>query len=176
MIRGIAIVGGNGSGKTTLGKALAGHLGWKAMDVEDYYFKPSSIPYAAPRTKEEVMRLLLADMKAHKPFVFSSVNCDYGPEINSLYDCVIYLQVSKEIRLARVKQRAVDMFGNRVLDRGDMYAQEQQFFQFVASRTLDKTDAWVSTLTCPVIYLDGSLPISVNTDAVIRFLHNHASK
>ena len=89
---------------------------------------------------------------------------------------MIYLQVSKEIRLARVKQRAVDMFGNRVLDGGDMYAQEQQFFQFVASRTLDKTDAWVSTLTCPVIYLDGSLPISVNTDAVIRFLHNHASK
>ena len=132
MIRGIAIVGGNGSGKTTLGKALAGHLGWKAMDVEDYYFKPSSIPYAAPRTKEEVMQLLLADMKAHKQFVFSSVNCDYGPEINSLYDCVIYLQVSKEIRLARVKQRAVDMFGNRVLDGGDMYAQEQQFFQFVA--------------------------------------------
>jgi len=118
MIQRIAIVGGNGSGKTTLGKALAGLLGWKAMDVEDYYFKPSSIPYAAPRTKEEVMQLLLADMKAHKQFVFSSVNCDYGPEINRLYDCVIYLQVSKEIRLARVKQRAVDMFDNRVLDGG----------------------------------------------------------
>ena len=174
MIRGIAIVGGNGSGKTTLGKALAGHLGWKAMDVEDYYFKPSSIPYAAPRTKEEVMQLLLADMKAHKQFVFSSVNCDYGPEINSLYGCVIYLQVSKEIRLARVKQRAVDMFGNRVLDGGDMYAQEQQFFQFVASRTLGKTDAWVKSLRCPVLYLDGTLPVSVNTDTVIRFLHKHS--
>ena len=73
MIQGIAIVGGNGSGKTTLGKALADHLGWKAMDVEDYYFKPSSIPYADSRTKEEVTQLLLADIKHHKRFVFSSV-------------------------------------------------------------------------------------------------------
>lgn len=176
MIQGIAIVGGNGSGKTTLGKALAARLGWKAMDVEDYYFNPSSVPYAEPRTKGEVTQLLLADMKAHKRFVFSSVNCDYGPEINRLYSCVIYLQVPGDIRLARVKQRAVDKFGNRVLEGGDMYEQEQQFFKFVASRSMEKTDTWVQSLTCPVIHLDGTQPISTNTEAAVHFLRNHLSE
>lgn len=160
MIQGIAIVGGNGSGKTTLGKALADHLGWKAMDVEDYYFKPSSIPYADSRTKEEVTQLLLADIKHHKRFVFSSVNCDYGPKINAFYTCVIYLRVPRDVRLARIAQRAVDKFGTRVLAGGDMYEQEQEFFQFAASRSMEKTDAWVSTLHCPVIYADGTKPVS----------------
>lgn len=170
MIHGIAIVGGNGSGKTTLGKALARHLGWQAMDVEDYYFRPSSNPYADPRTKEEVIQLLLADMKKHKRFVFSSVNCDYGPEINRHYACVIYLQVSTDIRLARVKQRAIDKFGHRVLEGGDMYGQEQKFFNFVASRSMEKTDAWVSTLTCPVVYLDGTQPIADNVKRITEYL------
>lgn len=40
-ICGIAIVGGNGSGKTTIGRELANLIGYKHMDIEDYYFSSS---------------------------------------------------------------------------------------------------------------------------------------
>lgn len=173
MIQGIAIVGGNGSGKTTLGKALAENLGWMHMDAENYWFEEASIPYSAPRTKEKVCELILADIQKYRKFILSSVNCDFTFEINRHYCCVIYLQVPLETRLVRIKQRAVVKFGSRVLEGGDMYEQEQAFFQFVASRTLGKNDLWVHTLTCPVLYLDGTLPISANIETILLFLKDH---
>lgn len=162
MISGIAIVGGNGSGKTTLGKALAELLGYKHMDNEDYYFVDSTVPYAKSRTKEEVMELVLADMQKHPKFVWTSVNGDMGPEINALIDCIVYIQAPLDVRIERVKQRAVEKFGERVMEGGDMYEQEQKFFRFVADRSLDAVDAWTQSMNCPVIYVDGERPIAEN--------------
>ena len=53
-------------------------------------------------------------------------------------ECVIYLQVPLDIRFNRVKQRAFDKFGDRVLVGGDMYEQEQEFFDFVVQKTMEK--------------------------------------
>ena len=86
MYHGIAIAGGNGSGKTTLGRQLSDMLGYKHMDIEDYYFRDSVIPYADSRTREEVLALLSADIKKYSRFILSSVNCDYGNTINAMYD------------------------------------------------------------------------------------------
>lgn len=41
----IIVCGGNGAGKSTLGKYLAEKLGWKFIDIEDYYFPPSNTDY-----------------------------------------------------------------------------------------------------------------------------------
>ena len=46
---GIIIFGANGSGKTTLGRELANILNFKHMDIEDYHFKKSEIPYTVER-------------------------------------------------------------------------------------------------------------------------------
>lgn len=164
----IAIVGGNGSGKTTLGRRLADLYSLKHMDVEDYYFKESKIPYANPRTRDEVGELILADVKKYKRFVLSAVCGDFGSEINALYDCVIYIQAPLELRMERVRKRAVDKFGERVLEGGDMYEQEQGFFEMVASRTMDRTDEWLKTVRCPVIYIDGTKTVESNLELLSR--------
>ena len=172
MSHGIAIVGANGSGKTTLGKHLADLLGYKHMDVEDYYFKDSIIPYANPRTREEVQELLLADIKKQGQFILSAVNCDFGDDINAMYDCVIYINAPLEIRLNRVKQRSVNKFGSHVLEGGYMYEQEQNFFNFVVSRTMDKTDIWLQSIKCPVICIDGTEPIGKNAKMIKENITN----
>ena len=166
MIHGIAIAGANGSDKTTLGKHLAKLLGFKHMDVENYYFKDSVIPYANPHTKEEVQKLLLADIKRNGRFILSAVNCDFGKDINTLYDCVIYIKAPLEIRLHRIKQRSIDKFGCRVYKGGDLYEQEQAFYNFVASRSMKKTDAWMQSVKCPVIYVDGTKPVTDTAKAI----------
>lgn len=168
MYRGIAIVGGNGSGKTSLGKTLADMLGYKHMDIEDYYFKESAIPYADSRTREEVLALLLADIRKHRQFIISSVNCDFGDIINAMYDCIIYIKVPLEVRLNRIEQRGVNKFGNRVLEGGDMYEQEQEFYHFVASRTMEKTDIWLHSMKCPIICIDGTEPIAKNAKFILE--------
>lgn len=162
---GIIVCGANGSGKTTLGRALAEALNYRHMDIEDYYFIESEIPYSKSRTRDEVCQLILNDIKQYNNFIISAVNGDMGEEINNMYKLAVYLSVPLDIRLERVKQRAYDKFGNRVLVGGDMYEQEQRFFDYVEFRSADKagkTEIWLKTLSCPVIHLDGTKTISEN--------------
>ncbi|MDR7855204.1 shikimate kinase [Tissierella sp.] len=47
---GIIVFGANGSGKSTLGRELANLLNFKYMDIEDYHFYKSKIPYTLERS------------------------------------------------------------------------------------------------------------------------------
>ncbi len=167
---GICVCGLNGSGKTTLGAALAERLGYKHMDVEDYYFTRADNPYASARTRDEVEVLLLEDIKQNPCFVFSAVNGNMNEEINSCYDLVVYLEVPQEIRMKRIRQRAFDKFGDRVLPDGDMYEQEENFFAFAEKRSPEKIEEWLQTLTCRVVILDGSKPIEDNIKALVEHI------
>ena len=153
---GIAIAGANGSGKTTLGSCLAARLGYVHLDAETYFFEDSELPYARPRPREEARALLLADLKAHERFVYSAVNCDLGSAANAMYHCAVYLEAPLAVRLERIEQRSVRRFGSRARKGGDLYGREQRFSQFVATRTMEQTEAWLRSLTCPVLRLDGT--------------------
>lgn len=168
---GIAVMGANGSGKTTLGESLARALAYKHMDIEEYSFLPSDIPYARPRQREETRALLLADMtRCGGRFVFSAVHCDLGAQMNALYACAVYIEAPPDVRLVRIKQRSARKFGNRVLAGGDMYEQEMRFYDFVASRPADAAPAWLQTAGIPVICLDGERPIAENTALILSKL------
>ncbi len=170
MTGGIVVVGANGSGKTTLGRRLAEALHIAHIDIEDVYFKPSPVPYARPRTREEARALLTEKISTCDAFVFSAVNGDFGEALNVRYACVVYLHAPNEVRLTRVKQRAIERFGDRILPGGDMYEQEQAFFEFVATRTMDATDAWLKTLSCPIIDMDGARPIDETVSLIVQRL------
>ncbi len=159
---GICVCGLNGSGKTTLAGALAKELHFKHMDIEQYYFTSTDNPYASSRTREEVERFLLEDIKQNPCFVFSAVNGDITPEINENYDLVIYLDVPLDIRMKRIRQRAIVKFGNRVLPGGDMYEQEENFFEYAEKRSPEKIENWLKTISHKVIRLDGTKPTQEN--------------
>lgn len=53
MPRGVTVFGANGSGKSTLGKELARVLEYKYMDIEEYHFMKSEIPYTMERSRKE---------------------------------------------------------------------------------------------------------------------------
>lgn len=163
MPSGIIICGANGSGKTTLGRELAKALNYKHMDIQDYYFAKSQIPYTVSRSRDEMQSLMLMDINRHKHFIISAVNGkDFGEKITSMYDCVIYLSAPLELGLKRVKQRAFDKFGERLLKGGDMYDSENNFLNFVASRSMENTENWIEKLKCPVIRADGTSDIADN--------------
>ena len=174
MPKGIAIVGLNGSGKTTLGRALAEKLGYYRMDVEDYYFPNSDVPYAVARTREEVERLMLADIKEHGDFVLSAVCADFAA-IEPFYELIVYLEAPQNERMERIRQRSVDKFGSRVLPGGDMYEQEENFFAFAAKRTPDKIEMWIKTAACPVLRIDSRKPTEELVRCVICFLKGEKS-
>jgi len=171
---GIIVFGANGSGKTTLGRELAQILGFKHIDIEEYYFEKSEIPYTMPRSREDYLSLMLADIEKYRSFVLSAVIGDLGDIIPQFYDLAVYMSVPLELRLERVKKRSYDQHGDRVLKGGDMYEQEQKFFDFVASRSLPKIDQWAKTLVCPIIRIDGTTNWCENAASIAE--HFYANK
>lgn len=174
---GIVVCGLNGAGKSTLGKALAEKLHFHFIDIEDLYF-PKTNPnymYASPRTREEVEERLLCEIRTHKNFILASVKADYGEDIHSFFQYAILLDVPRDIRLQRVKERSFRKFGSRMLSGGDLFEQEEKFFRFVESRNENTVEEWAKTLRCPVIRIDGTKPIDENTNSIIELMRNQNS-
>lgn len=167
---GIMICGLNGAGKSTLGRALAEKLHFYFIDNEDLFF-PKTDPnyiYASPRTREEAEKMLFHEIKVHENFVFAAVKGDYGEAIYPFFQYVILIDAPKDIRLQRVKNRSFQKFGNRRLPGGDLYEQEEEFFEFVKSRSESTVEEWIQLLNCPILRIDGTKPIEENIDFIIN--------
>lgn len=171
---GIMICGLNGVGKSTLGAALAEKLNLYLIDHERLYFPARDVtnPYAAPRTHEEVQKILLRELAGHKNFVFTAVKGNYDESICSLFQYVVLLHVPKEIRMQRVKNRSLQKFGERLLPGGDLQEQEERFFNFVQSRPEHLVEDWVRTLNCPVLRADGTVPIEDNVRKITKWIQS----
>ncbi len=165
---GILVCGLNGAGKSTLGKALAQELGYRFIDNEDLYF-PKTDPnyiYATQRTREEVEGLLLREIRNCDSFVFTSVKGDYGPSVRACFRYAVLIAVPRDIRLQRIQSRSLQKFGQRALPGGDLYEQEERFFDFAAARAEDSVEEWIKTLSCPVLRVDGTRPVRENVELI----------
>jgi len=167
---GIQICGLNGSGKSTLGRALAARLGFYFIDNENLYFNRTeeTEPYTNPRSQEEVETLLMEEVRTHPDFVFAAVKGSYGEAILSLYDYVVMIEVPRQIRLQRVRNRSFQKYGSRIQPGGDLCEQEEAFFQMVASRPDNFVEKYLQTVTCPVIRVDGTKPVEENVQSIIQ--------
>jgi dephospho-CoA kinase len=107
-------------------------------------------------SREEITRLLLADMEKYLQFIFSAVDGNFGAENVKRFDIVVLIDTPLKIRIERIKQRSFEKFGTRIFEGGDLYEQEQKFIDFVATRELSSVENWMKTLDCPVLRIDGT--------------------
>lgn len=169
MPKGIAIVGLNGSGKTTLGRVLVEKLGYFRIDVEDYYF-PAEGAFDSPRGRDEVERLMLADIKEHGDFVLSAVCADFAA-IEPFYELIVYLEAPKEERMKRIRRRSIDRFGERVLPGGDLYESEENFFAFAEKRTPEKVEKWIKESSCRCVRINSCKRVEEIVAEVLQLLN-----
>ena len=168
----IVLCGGNGAGKSTMGRALAKTLKLRFLDIEQYYF-PDRLPneaYGPARSQEEVTAMLLEDLKKPEGCVLAAVKADYSREIGSLLTVAVYIDVPKEIRMQRIRQRSHDKFGDRMLPGGELYEQERRFFDMVQKRTDEPILQWLSSMRIPVIRMNGLLPVEENLQRLLAQL------
>ena len=84
------------------------------------------------------------------------------------------IDVPRDIRIQRVKNRSFQKFGERMLLGGDLHEQEEKFFDFVKSRPENTVEEWVKFLKCPVLRIDGTKSIENNVDFIMEQIQHVA--
>ena len=155
-----------------MGKALASRMGYAFIDSEDLFFpkKDSAYEYSNPRSKEEAIQLLENRIKNNTRFIIAAVKGDYGDKLTSALDHIILVDVPKDVRSQRVRARSFQKFGSRMSPGGELYDKEQKWFAMVDNRPDDYVLAWLETIECPVIRVDGTLPVEDNIEYIMSVL------
>ena len=165
--RRIHITGASGAGVTTLGRAIADALAVPHHDTDDYYWLPTDPPYTQDRGISERLRLMQAMFVPRPAWVLSGSLNSWGDPIIAMVDLVVFLRVPTEIRLARLREREAR--------RGHV---DEEFIEWAAyydqgtreGRSLPGHEAWLKTLHCPVLRLEGTIPVTHLVAAVLERL------
>jgi adenylate kinase family enzyme len=168
MIHRIHILGASGSGTTTLGRALAERLDCSHFDTNDYFWLPTDPPFTEKRETTLRQQLLMDDLTAHDSWVLSGSLCGWGDIAIPLFELVVYLQLPTDIRMARLRNREHERYGERILPGGDLHKKSQEFLDWAAS--YDDGDVnmrRLSTLPCPVVYREGEYTIEEHVEVLM---------
>lgn len=177
--RRIHITGASGSGTTTLGRFLAHALAVPHHDADDVYWRPTAILYSAVRLREDRLRLMREMFLERPAWVLSGSLDSWGAPIVACFDIVAFLQVPDDVRLARLRAREERRFGADAIAPGGWRHRETEDFLEWAShyedgsregRTLARHEAWLQTLQCPVLRLDGQRPTAELVAEVVASL------
>jgi adenylate kinase family enzyme len=174
--RRIHITGASGSGTTTLGRAVANALAVPHHDTDDYFWHPTEPPHTDKRASAERLRLMRDMFLPRAQWVLSGSLQGWGDPIISYFDLVVFLYTTKDLRLQRLRTREAARFGADAVAPGGWHHREtEDFVEWAAqyddgdtvSRTLEKHRAWLNSIPCPVIRLDGGSPLSALVAEVV---------
>ena len=119
---------------------------------------------------------LIRDAQAHPDFVLSGVTPNWDDRLLARIDIAFWVQTPLAERLKRIQAREEKRFGARVREGGDMFAQQQVFRKMVAERDLQSVAEWAEKLNCPVIDVDGTLPVGENLERMLGHLKQLSEK
>jgi len=163
--RRIHITGASGAGVTTLGRALADALALPHHDTDDYLWLPTTPPYRELHDAADRLRLMGEMFLPRADWVLSGGLDRWGDALVPLLDLVVFLRVPNEIRIARLRDREARHFGaDAVAPGGWRHAETEDFIAWAShyedgtreGRNLARQEAWLASLACPIIRLDGS--------------------
>lgn len=175
MSSGIIIIGPSGSGKTTLGKIAAQKLGYPYFDVDDYIWKQNTdSPYTQMYTRDEKISRLSNDIAPYEHFVMAGSMSSFHYAFDEMFEMMVLLYVSPDIRIERVHKRAIERFGERVLEGGDMYEAHMRFlndnrrYEEDGSPNMREQKEWMENMSCVKIELDGAAELEKNADVIVN--------
>jgi len=167
--RRIHVTGASGAGVTSLGRALADALAISHHDADDYFWRPTNPPYLEMRDVADRLRLMREVFLDRADWVLSGSLDGWGDPIIPYFDAVVFLYVPTTIRLQRLREREARRFGaEAVAPGGSQHQQAEAFIEWTShyddgtreGRHLARHQAWLATLPCHVLRLDGSRPLA----------------
>ena len=179
MPTGIMIIGPSASGKTTLGKKVAELLGFPYFDVDDFIWRfDTPEPYTVMYSREEKISRLQNAIAPYEHFVMAGSMSSFHQAFDDTFEMMVFLYVDPDIRVQRANERAIQRFGDRVLEGGDMYESNQEFLRKIrkyetdGSPNLTEQKAWMESLSCKKLELDGTESIEKNARIIAAAWNN----
>ena len=114
------------------------------------------------RDREECRCIIHNDLQSHNQWILSGSITGWGEMLLPLFDLVVFVYVPQDIRIERLKKRENERYGDRMLIGGDRYQKSLDFIEWAEAydlgarngRSLQKHEAWLKKVTCPVIRVD----------------------
>ncbi|NVO27737.1 adenylate kinase [Donghicola sp. C2-DW-16] len=163
----IHITGAAGAGVSTLGQKLSRELDLPLLDTDDYYWKPTKVPFTEKRTVPERLDMMRAAQPAGGWIVAGSL-MGWGEELVQNADLVIFIYTPHDLRMHRLKARETRRYGSRIAEGGDMYLIHECFMGWASryddpcskGRSLTCHNNWLDQMGLPVLRLDGQRGVS----------------
>lgn len=178
MTKGIIIFGSAGSGKTTLGKMVAKELEFPYFDIDDYIWrKDTERPFTIMYAREEKAGRLMSDIVQGKYFVMAGSMDSFNAPFVPLFDLAVHITAPVDVRITRIHEREYSLFGERILEGGDMYEDHQRFLEQSAkydtdgSPCMEMHSAWAGSLPCKVLRLNGVEALNENVERIVNAYH-----
>jgi adenylate kinase family enzyme len=173
--RRIHITGASGSGTTTLGTALAGRIGARHLDVDDFAWTPTEPPFVERREPAERSAMFRVAIAGVERWVLSGSLLRWDDEFTPLFDLVVFLRIPQEARIARLQARERARYGAKIDPGGSQYRSNLAFMAAARGyetgeypvQNLINARAWLGRLTCPVLEIEGEVPLHESLAAVL---------
>lgn len=172
----IHIFGASGSGTTTLAKQLSQEMNIRHFDADDYYWKKTNPPFIEKNSIPERHRLLLADMDGLTSWVLSGAMDSWSDPFLPLFNLVVFLHVSTEVRIERLRRREQERYGDRIRPGGDMHQAHLEFIEWAAQydqgymsgRSKKRHEEWMARLPCPVLRIENEITTEASVQLIME--------
>ncbi len=170
------IFGASGSGVTTLGKHLSLNLNIPYFDSDGYFWEKSNPPFTIRRNPSDRNNLIKAKLNQNEDWIIGGSIINWGENVFPAFDLIVFLWIPAEIRIARLKKRELERYGNIIntdADRSKLYeefiawAEDYDNDRGIANRTLKAHEQWLSKRTCPVLEMRGDLTTDERAKLII---------
>ncbi len=170
----IHIYGASGAGTSTIGKYISDKLGYFFMDTDDYFWELTDPPYTVKRNISDRITCMRNDLAKYDKAVISGSLVDWGDGLIPLFTLAVRVETETAVRIGRLEKRERDRFGNRIDAGEDMFERHKKFMAWATSyddggldmRSRSEHDKWQTQLQCPLLVLDGSLPVEKNFEVI----------
>ena len=170
------ITGSSGAGKTTLGKMVARELGFTFVDIDECIWrKDTPIPFSSMYSKAEKISRVMEAISDCEHFVMAGSMDSFHEHFDPFFELVVLLHADAQLRVRRVHERALERFGERVLEGGDMYDNHRRMLDDISGYdngiggcTLQTHESWLKSLKCKEIKLDGADTLEENLRIIIE--------
>ena len=173
-MRKVYLTGASCSGVTTLGRGLAKALDLIHVDCDDFYWLPTDPPFTDKRDAAERIQMIGGAL-GNDGWVLSGSFDGWGDSLITDVDLIVMVITPTPVRMARLRNRERQRYGDRLLPGHDMHGNHKAFAEWASryddpnftGRNLHRHLAWLAKQTVPTLQVDGQQTVLALVDQVL---------